>query len=157
MTEGANGPCTAITANSVCRFVTVIPAGTWAFKVATTSVVFDALGTKKKSSSLFRYAIRSSITPPFSLHSRVYWAKPFPIRARSLVNIELRNSRAPFPTTLALPKCETSKIPTFSRTAPCSASTPAPGYSIGISQPPKSAILALRARCLSCKGECFIV
>ncbi|CAB4739255.1 unannotated protein [freshwater metagenome] len=36
--------------------------------------------------------------------------------------------------------CETSKIPTALRTAVCSAITPV--YSMGMSHPPKSAVLA---------------
>ena len=48
-------------------------------------------------------------------------------------------------------------MPTASRTAACSANTPPPGYSMGIIHPPKSAIFALRAMCLSFKGEIFIV
>src|ERR1700728_3110558 len=45
----------------------------------------------------------------------------------------------------------TSKRPTPVRTAMCSAMTPppAPGYSTGISHPPKSTILALNARCVA--------
>ena len=40
-----------------------------------------------------------------------------------------------------------------SRTAVCSASTPPPAYSMGISQPPKSASLAPAATCRSWRGE----
>src|ERR1700722_5037834 len=45
----------------------------------------------------------------------------------------------------------TSKRPTPVRTAMCSAMTPppAPGYSTGISHPPKSTILAPSARCVA--------
>ena len=66
------------------------------------------------------------------------------MRARSLLGHELTNARAPGPATVAFPRCETSKMPTASRTAACSLSTPPPlaVYSIGISQPPKSASLA---------------
>src|SRR5688572_19054274 len=42
---------------------------------------------------------------------------------------------------------ETSKIPTPVRTARCSLTSPKPGYSMGISQPPKSTILAPIWRC----------
>ncbi len=51
-----------------------------------------------------------------------------------------------------MPRCETSKTPTASRTAACSLSTPPPAYSSGISQPPKSANLAPSATCRSCRG-----
>ena len=56
---------------------------------------------------------------------------------------------------MALPRCETSKTPTASRTAACSLRTPPPlaVYSIGISQPPKSASLAPSATCRSCRGD----
>ena len=60
---------------------------------------------------------------------------------------------APVPETRALPRLLTSKMPTRSRTAVCSATTPPPGYSIGISQPPKSAILASSATWRSWIGE----
>src|ERR1700722_16903537 len=47
--------------------------------------------------------------------------------------------------------CETSTKPTPLRTARCSAIRPPPGhgYSTGMSHPPKSTILALRARCVA--------
>jgi hypothetical protein len=45
----------------------------------------------------------------------------------------------PCPRTTPLPRWLTSNTPTASRTARCSLSTPPPGYSIGISHPPKSA------------------
>src|SRR6476469_9385648 len=99
--------------------------------------------------------MRSSTTPPFSSQHRVYCALPSWIRPRSLVRQELTKSRAPGPETRALPRCDTSKIPTDDRTAVCSRTTPPPGYSIGISQPPKSAILAPSATCRSCRGEVF--
>ncbi|CAB4603763.1 unannotated protein [freshwater metagenome] len=133
-----------------------MPVGALDCRSATTALVFEAFGTMKKSVSVFRYTIRSSITPPAVLQSIEYCAAPFGILVRSFVSIRLRKSNAPSPTTDALPKCETSKSPTRSRTAACSASTPAPGYSIGINQPPKSAILALRAKCRSCIGDSFM-
>src|SRR3954469_23758759 len=64
---------------------------------------------------------------------------------------------APAPRTVALPRWLTSKTPTAVRTASCSRRTPPPGYSIGISQPPKSAILAPKPRWRSSSGECFSV
>ncbi len=80
---------------------------------------------------------------------------PCPARpgSRSLVRVALTYSAAPGPRTTALPRWLTSKSPTASRTAVCSLTTPPPGYSIGISQPPKSAIFAPSARCRSCSGE----
>src|SRR5829696_632496 len=77
------------------------------------------------------------------------------MRPRSLLRVEFTKSAAPAPRTRALPRCETSKTPAASRTAACSRSTPPPDapYSIGISQPPKSASLAPRATCRSCRGE----
>ncbi len=75
------------------------------------------------------------------------------MRRTSLVRQALTKSAAPGPVTEALPRWLTSKTPTRSRTAVCSATTPPPGYSIGMSQPPKSAILAPRATWRSCRGE----
>src|SRR6478609_5343588 len=97
--------------------------------------------------------MRSSTTPPVSSQHRVYCALPGAIRPRSLVRQALTNSAAPGPRTLALPRWLTSNRPTRSRTAVCSRTTPPPGYSIGISHPPKSAILAPRATWRSCSGE----
>src|SRR4051812_9899900 len=97
--------------------------------------------------------MRSSTTPPASSQQRVYCAEPDPIRRTSLVRQALTKSAAPGPVTDALPRWLTSKTPTRSRTAVCSATTPPPGYSIGMSQPPKSAILAPRATWRSCRGE----
>ena len=54
------------------------------------------------------------------------------MRRRSLVRQALTKSAAPGPDTEALPRWLTSKMPTRSRTAVCSATTPPPGYSIGI-------------------------
>ena len=98
--------------------------------------------------------MRSSTTPPVasSQHS-VYCALPGSIRPRSLVRQALTKSAAPGPVTRALPRCETSKTPTASRTAACSLSTPPPAYSSGISQPPKAANLAPSATCRSCSGD----
>ncbi|CAB4874207.1 unannotated protein [freshwater metagenome] len=132
-------------------------AGAWACSTSTTADVFAAFGTRKTLSLAFRYAIKSSTTPPSGVHSNVYCAQPLAIRLRSLVNIELRKSTASGPITDAFPRWETSNIPTASRTAVCSAKTPPPGYSIGINHPPKSAIFALSAMCLSLRGEVFIV
>src|SRR6476619_3479520 len=97
--------------------------------------------------------MRSSTTPPASSQHRVYCADPGWIRRTSLVRQALTKSAAPGPVTDALPRWLTSKTPTRSRTAVCSATTPPPGYSIGMSQPPKSAILAPRATWRSCRGE----
>src|ERR1039457_1625543 len=51
----------------------------------------------------------------------------------------------------------TSNRPTPVRTAMCSAmrAPPGPGYSTGMSQPPKSTILALRARCVALRAVFF--
>src|SRR5829696_4670282 len=97
--------------------------------------------------------MRSSTTPPDSSQQRVYCAEPGWMRRTSLVRHALTKSAAPGPVTDALPRWLTSNTPTRSRTAVCSATTPPPGYSIGISQPPKSAILAPRATWRSCRGE----
>src|SRR5690348_1749311 len=98
--------------------------------------------------------MRSSTTPPVrSSQQSVYCALPGAMRSRSLVRVALMNSFAPAPVTDALPRCETSKTPTESRTAACSASTPPPAYSSGISQPPNSPSLAPSSTCRSWSGE----
>ena len=51
------------------------------------------------------------------------------------------------------PKWETSNNPTRYRTAVYSAIAPVAGYSIGINQPPKSAIFAFSAKCLPANGD----
>src|SRR6478735_1853591 len=97
--------------------------------------------------------MRSSTTPPVasSQHS-VYCAWPGPMRRRSLVRVLLTKSTAPGPATTALPRWLTSKMPTASRTAVCSLTTPE-GYSSGIDQPPKAENFAPSASCRSWRGE----
>src|SRR5215207_108020 len=136
-----------------CSFSTSTPAGAAAASRRTTSSVLAALGTRKTSSSLRRYTMRSSTTPPLSLQHIVYCALPGPMRPRSLVRQVLTYAVASGPRTVALPRWDTSKTPTALRTAVCSRTTPAPGYSIGISQPPKSAIFAPRATWRPCIGD----
>ena len=60
---------------------------------------------------------------------------------------------APGPVKSISPMCETSKMPTASRTALCSARMPS--YWSGMCQPPKSTILAPRATCRSWSGVRF--
>jgi hypothetical protein len=57
-------------------------------------------------------------------------------------------AKAPAPRKRISPMWLTSKSPTLVRTAMCSAISPppGPGYSTGMSQPPKSTILAFNAR-----------
>jgi hypothetical protein len=55
--------------------------------------------------------------------------------------------------TITLPRWLTSKMPTDSRTAVCSLTTPE-GYSNGIDQPPNSASFAPSATCRSWSGDC---
>ena len=66
------------------------------------------------------------MTPPSSLQHIVYCAWPGRDSARSAVRQSLTKAAAPGPVTDALPRCETSKMPTAVRTAVCSATTPAP-------------------------------
>jgi len=63
----------------------------------------------------------------------------------------------PRPRNWISPMWLTSKSPTPVRTAMCSAirPPPAPGYSTGMSQPPKSTILAFRARCVALSAVFF--
>src|SRR4051794_26160305 len=89
---------------------------------------------------------------PASQH-KVYCARPGPIRPRSLVSVAFTNAAAPGPRTVALPRWLTSKMPTASRTAVCSLTTPEPAYSKGIDHPPNSASLAPRDTCRSCRGD----
>src|ERR1700761_8761716 len=74
------------------------------------------------------------------------------MRPRSLLSVALTNADAPGPTTVTLPRWLTSKMPTASRTAVCSLTTPV-GYSSGIDQPPNSANFAPSATCRSWRGE----
>src|SRR5687768_159811 len=90
--------------------------------------------------------------PVASSQQSVYCAWPGWILPRSLESVALTYAAAPGPTTIALPRWETSKIPTASRTAVCSLITPA-GYSSGIDQPPNSASFAPRASWRSCSGD----
>ena len=90
--------------------------------------------------------------PVASSQHSVYCALPGAIRPRSLVSVALTYAAAPGPLTSALPRWLTSKMPTASRTAVCSLTTPE-GYSSGIDQPPNSANFAPRATCRSCSGE----
>src|SRR5260370_743767 len=92
----------------------------------------------------------SSITPPLSLQSALYCAWPWLHLERSLVTSRCAASSARGPSTVTSPMCETSKMPTRSRTAACSSSTPL--YCTGISQPANSTIRAPAARCASYSG-----
>src|SRR5919202_1683675 len=94
--------------------------------------------------------MRSSTTPPDgSSQHRLYCARPGAIRPSALVRQASTYAAAPGPRTPTLPRWLTSKRPTRCRTASCSRRTPPPGYSIGMSQPPKSASLAPSATCRS--------
>src|SRR5688500_7665542 len=90
--------------------------------------------------------------PVASSQQSVYCAWPGWILPRSLVSVSLTYAAAPGPTTIALPRWETSKMPTASRTAVCSLITPE-GYSSGIDQPPNSASLAPSASWRSWSGD----
>ena len=79
--------------------------------------------------------------PVASSQQSVYCAWPGAILARSLLSVALTWSAAPVPVTIALPRWLTSKMPTASRTAVCSFTTPV-GYSSGMLQPPNSANFA---------------
>ena len=79
---------------------------------------------------------RSSNTPPPSRQSTLYCAPPTGIAATSLESSRCSSSSASGPTVSISPMCDTSKIPQPSRTARCSARTPA--YCTGISQPANS-------------------
>src|SRR3954454_309429 len=90
--------------------------------------------------------------PVSSSQHSVYCAWPCWIRPRSLVSVALTNSAATGPATMILPRWLTSKMPTDSRTAVCSFTTPV-GYSSGIDQPAKSANFAPSSTCRSWSGE----
>src|ERR1035437_8225204 len=76
------------------------------------------------------------MTPPRSLHIRVYWPSPGASLRMSFVRTEFRNSAAPAPLTVTSPICEMSKMPAALRTARCSLVMLV--YCTGISQPPNS-------------------
>ncbi len=90
--------------------------------------------------------------PVASSQHSVYCALPGPILPRSLLSVALTYAAAPGPRTIALPRWLTSKMPTDSRTAVCSLTTPE-GYSSGIDQPPNSANFAPSASCRSWSGD----
>ncbi len=94
--------------------------------------------------------------PPDSSRQRVYCALPGSILATSLESVALTKSMAPGPDTMALPRWLTSKMPTASRTAVCSFTTPV-AYSRGIDQPPNSANFAPSASWRSWRGDCWSV
>ncbi len=73
-----------------------------------------------------------------------YWAWPMASFEASFMQSRCTAASEPGPRNWMSPMCETSKRPTPVRTAMCSAMRPE--YSTGISQPPKSTILALCAR-----------
>src|SRR3954452_22731338 len=92
--------------------------------------------------------------PPVSASQhRVYCAWPCVIRPRSLVSVALTSPAAPGPVTDAFPRWLTSKMPTASRTAVCSLTTPDPATSNGIDRLRNSASLGPSATWRSCKGE----
>ena len=90
--------------------------------------------------------------PVASSQHRVYCALPGWILPRSLLSVALTWAAAPGPLTMALPRWLTSKMPTASRTAVCSFTTPEE-YSNGMLQPPNSANFAPSATCRSCSGD----
>src|SRR5690606_1893495 len=139
---------------SWCSSTMLIAEGAAALSRRRTTAALAAFGMSTTWSSPWRYAIRSSTTPPVasSQHS-VYCAPPGPIRSRSLVRQRLRYATASGPVTRSFPRWETSNRPTALRTASCSASTPPSAYSRGIDHPAKAANFAPSATCRSCSGE----
>src|ERR1700693_5604253 len=79
---------------------------------------------------------RSSTTPPFSRHMRLYCACPGSTLATSFVSTDCRNCSDSAPKTSSRPMCEMSKSPAALRTARCSSRIDV--YCWGNSQPPKS-------------------
>src|SRR4029077_33973 len=79
---------------------------------------------------------RSSTTPPFSRHMRLYCAWPGSTPATSFVSTDCRNCSASTPMTSSRPMCEMSNSPATLRTARCSSRIDV--YCWGNSQPPKS-------------------
>src|ERR1039457_5047712 len=94
--------------------------------------------------------IRSSTTPPPSLHIKVYWACPTTSLVTSFVSKPFSTRSAFGPATRNSPMCEMSKSPTRSRTAVCSARMPE--YCTGISQPPNGTIFPPASRCEAYNG-----
>ena len=106
-----------------------------------------------KRSSATHHTMMSSVTEASASSSRwVYWARPGPILARSLVRVACSRSRAPAPSTRTVPRWLTSKATAARRQARCSAMVPV-GYDSGISQPPKGTILAPSRRWAASSGE----
>ena len=127
--------------------------GIFCLIISKTVVELPALGINNTSSFDLKYTIKSSTTVPFSERIVEYWACPGLIRFISFVKTSFRRSAAFGPVNVAVPKWETSKIPTASLVAPCSARTPPPAYSSGISQPPNGASFAPNSIWRWCSGE----
>src|SRR5438067_3368965 len=81
---------------------------------------------------------RSSTTPPYSRHMRLYCAWPGWTLDTSFVSTDCRNCSASAPWTSRRPMCEMSNSPATLRTARCSSRIDV--YCCGSSQPPKSTI-----------------
>src|SRR5437660_6506057 len=90
------------------------------------------------------------MTPPRSLHIRVYWPLPAVSSRTSLVSVWFRKVSACGPLTTTSPMCEISKRPAAVRTAWCSSMMLV--YCTGISQPPNSMSLPPSFWCASESG-----
>ena len=114
----ASGPCTATTARPAVASAPPI--------AASTREVLDALGMTSNRSAATHQTMMSSATDPSSASRWVYWARPGPIRRRSLVSIACSRSNPPGPSTRTVPKWLTSKATAAVRQARCSATVPSP-------------------------------
>src|SRR5256714_6358127 len=114
-----------------------------------------ALTTSIRRSSK-RYTRQSSTNVPRSVRIAEYCAWPGLSAPTSLQVTRCTKALRSGPETSNSPMWETSKIPTLSRTARCSAPMP-PGYVTGISNPANGTILAPSDTCTACRGVCFRV
>ena len=90
-----------------------------------TRAVLEALGITSKTSSSTHHTMMSSTTEPSASSRRwVYWARPGPMRRRSLERAAWSRSKASAPLTRTVPRWLTSKATDRVRHARCSARVP---------------------------------
>src|SRR2546422_1967519 len=154
--DSALGPCTASSATSSETSLSRTLAPPLRATMCSQSAARLAALTTSISRSSKRYTRQSSTKVPFSVRIAEYWAWPGFSAPTSLQVTRCTKALRSGPETSNSPMWETSKIPTLSRTARCSAPMP-PGYVTGISKPANGTILAPSDTCTACRGVCFRV
>src|SRR5438477_4808338 len=150
----ALGPCTASSATSSETSLSRTLAPPLRATMCSQSVARFAALTTSISRSSKRYTRQSSTNVPLSVRIAEYWAWPGFKAPTSLQVTRCTKALRSGPETSNSPMWETSKIPTLSRTARCSAPMP-PGYVTGISKPANGTILAPSDTCTAYRGVRF--